>query len=79
MKNLFKFRDDARNWYKWHSTYVWGIVGIFPIVWLQSPELQAMLPAKLVSSIAPFIAALGFTVNIRKQILRVPFQEDKDK
>jgi hypothetical protein len=34
-----KLVDDARNWWKWHSTYVFAVLAIFPTVWLSSPEL----------------------------------------
>jgi hypothetical protein len=34
-----KLVDGARNWWKWHSTYVFAVLAIFPTVWLSSPEL----------------------------------------
>lgn len=67
-----KLVTDARNWWKWHSTYVFGLMGVFPLVWLNSSDLQALLPASLVSKVAPIVAALGFLVRLRKQTLRVP-------
>lgn len=62
-----KLVDDARNWWKWHSTYVFAVLAILPEVWLHSPELQALLPVWLVARIAPFIGALGFFLRIRAQ------------
>lgn len=67
-----KLVTDWRNWWKWHSTYVFGVLGIFPIVWLNSADLQAMLPPSLVSKVAPVIAGLGFFLRLRKQAIRIP-------
>ena len=63
---------DARNWWKWHSTWVFAMLAIFPAVWLSSSDLQALLPPRLVSTIAPFVAALGFVVRLHAQALKVP-------
>jgi hypothetical protein len=62
-----KLVDDARYWWKWHSTYVFAVLAILPEVWLNSPELQALLPMWLVAKIAPFIGGLGFFLRIRAQ------------
>lgn len=67
-----KLVDDAQNWWRWHSTWVFAVLAIFPTVWLSSADLQALLPPKLVSAIAPAVAALGFLVRLRKQALKVP-------
>ena len=67
-----KFVPDARNWWKWHSTYVFAVLAIFPTVWLASPDLQALISPRLVSAIAPFVAALGFVVRLRKQAIDIP-------
>lgn len=74
-----KLVDDARDWWKWHSTYVFGALAIFPMVWLNSPDLQAMLPPKLVSEIAPFIGALGFLLRIRAQAKKIPKRDASDE
>ena len=67
-----KFVPDARNWWKWHTTYVFGVLGVFPVVWLNSTDLQALLPPSVVSKIAPFVAALGLFLRLRDQMLKVP-------
>lgn len=67
-----KLVSDARDWWKWHSTYVFGLLAVFPVVWLSSSDLQALLPATLVSKIAPFVAIVGFVVRIRQQAVKVP-------
>lgn len=62
-----KLVDDARDWWKWHSTYIFAALSILPEVWLNSPELQALLPVWLVAKIAPLIGGLGFFLRIRAQ------------
>lgn len=65
-----KLVDDVRHWWRWHSTYVFGLVAIVPEVWLHSPDLQALLPAHVVARIAPLVGVIGFLVRIRKQAIR---------
>jgi len=67
-----KLVSDARNWWKWHSTYVFAALAVLPTVWLSSPELQAMLPPKWAASIAPPLAVLGFFLRIHKQAQNLP-------
>lgn len=67
-----KLVDDARDWWKWHSTYVFAALAILPEVWLNSPDLQALLPVSLVAKIAPVIGGLGFFLRIRAQGRRLP-------
>jgi hypothetical protein len=62
-----KLVDDWRDWWKWHSTYFYAVLAALPEVWLSSPDLQALLPLRLVGYIAPVIAALGFFLRMRKQ------------
>lgn len=68
----FTLIPDARNWWKLHSNWVFGVLAVFPVVWLSSPDLQAMLPPKAVSAIAPFVAIIGIAVRMRKQTLKPP-------
>lgn len=74
-----KLVNDARDWWKWHSTYVFGVLSVFPLVWLGSPELQALLPPKLVSAIAPAIGMLGFLLRLRAQLPKVPKPDPSDE
>lgn len=67
-----KLVDDWRSWWKWHSTYVFGVLAVLPEVWLNSPSLQAMLPIPLVAKIAPAIAVLGFLLRVRAQAAKIP-------
>lgn len=67
-----KLVDDARNWWKWHSTYFYAVIGGLPEVWLNSPNLQTLLPLKAVGVIAPIIAVLGFYLRIRSQTKAKP-------
>lgn len=66
-----KLVSDARHWYRWHSTYVFALLAIFPTVWLASPDLQALLSAHVVSAIAPFVGVIGFVVRLRDQGLQI--------
>lgn len=63
---------DAQNWWRWHSTYIFGVIAVFPVVWLSSADLQALLPPKVVSAIAPVVGVVGFIVRIRAQAVQVP-------
>lgn len=64
--------SDARHWWRWHSTYVFALLGVFPMVWLGSTDLQALLPPKLVSAIAPVVAVVGFLLRLRNQAASIP-------
>lgn len=74
-----KLVDDVRDWWRWGSTYVYLVLMAFPTVWLMSPDLQALLPPKVVSAVAPFVAALGFFLRIRKQVRKEDKPDDTDK
>lgn len=62
-----KLVDDARQWWRWGSTYVFAAIVAFPSIWLASPELQALLPPKLVSAVAPFVGVLGFVIRLTQR------------
>jgi len=68
----FNLIPNARQWWKLHSNWIFGLFAVFPVVWLSSPDLQAMLPPKLVSEIAPVVAVLGILARVRKQALKPP-------
>jgi hypothetical protein len=67
-----KLVDDARDWWKWHSTYFYAVIAILPEVWLSSPDFQALLPLKVVGYAAPVIGLLGFYLRVRKQAAKIP-------
>lgn len=67
-----KLVSDARHWWRWHSTYVFAVMAVFPTVWLASPDLQALLPPQIVSLLAPPLAVLGFVLRLRDQLLELP-------
>ena len=62
-----KLVDDARRWWRWHTTYVFAAIIAFPEIWLHSTDLQALLPPAVVSHIAPIVGVIGFLLRIRKQ------------
>lgn len=74
-----KLVNDARDWWKWHSTYIFAVLAVFPMVWLSSPELQALLPPALVSKIAPAVGVLGFLLRLRAQIPKPPKHDPTDE
>ncbi len=70
MKWPVRWTDDVRNWWRWGSTYVFAAIVAFPGIWLASPELQALLPPKLVSMVAPFVGVLGFVIRLTQRTKR---------
>lgn len=66
--------DPRRGWRKFASSldsaHLFAILAIFPAVWLASPDLQQLLPPRVVSAVAPFIAALGFAVRLHERAQR---------
>jgi len=67
MKLPVRWVDDVRHCWRWGSTYVFAAIVAFPGIWLASPELQALLPPKLVSAIAPAVGVLGFAIRITQR------------
>jgi hypothetical protein len=74
-----KLVADAHRWWRWHSTYVFAVLALFPAVWLSSADLQALLPPKVVSAIAPAVGVIGFLVRIRKQAESLPPVKEEPK
>lgn len=49
--------DDARDAWKWFSTWIFTVLVVLPVAWPQvPPELKAALPADLL----PYVSALAF-------------------
>lgn len=61
------FRDAVSKWWHLHEGHVLTLFLVFPPVWLSSPDLQQMLPPKVVSTMAPIVAALGLYLRMRDQ------------
>lgn len=59
-----------KKWWEWHRAFLWLVFTTFPIVWVSHPEFQSLLPAKLVSCIAPFAGAIGFLSEMVTQVGR---------
>lgn len=62
-----KLVDDVRNCWRWGSTYIFAAIVAFPSIWLASTDLQALLPPRLVSAIAPVVGVLGFVIRITQR------------
>jgi len=58
---------DWRVWLKLHTTYFFAAIAAMPEIWLNSTDLQTLLPLSVVSHIAPMIGVLGFLLRIRRQ------------
>lgn len=56
----------------WFQEYLLAAIVVFPEVWLHSVELQALLPAKLVSTVAPFVGGIGLAVRLYQARARLP-------
>lgn len=65
-------------WMKAHSAYFWGTLAIFPEVWVMSPDLQALLPAVLVSRIASVAAVVGFVLKVRAKLKAAKLDDPTD-
>lgn len=65
------------QWWDWHRTAIFGVVAIFPVIWLQHPELQALMPPKAVSIAGSVIGALGFISEFHKKLTTVTFPKPK--
>ncbi len=59
-----------KEWLKWHRALIWGVFTAFPIVWVTHPELQALLPAKIISCVAPIAGIVGFISEVVVQVNR---------
>lgn len=64
------WKQKFMEWWEWHRAFLWLIFTTFPMVWVSHPEFQAMLPAKLVSYIAPFMGGMGFISEMVTQLNR---------
>lgn len=62
-----KLVNDAANWWKWHSSRVFALLAVAPVVWASSPDLQAMIPPKWAASLGAAISVLGLIGRVVKQ------------
>ena len=58
---------DAAQWWRWHSSRVFALLAVLPVVWASSPDLQAMIPPKWAASIGAGISLLGLVGRVVKQ------------
>lgn len=62
-----KFVNDAACWWKWHSSRVFAVLAVAPVVWASSLDLQALIPPKWAASIGAGISLLGLLGRVLKQ------------
>lgn len=79
-----KLVNDAANWWKWHSTRVFAVLAVAPVVWASSTDLQALIPPKYAAGIGAVISVLGLLGRVLKQAadpvqptVPAPFDSDK--
>lgn len=59
------------RWLRDHQAYFWSLLALFPSLWASSPEIQALLPAKLVSWGTAAAAVVGFLVRLHASLKAV--------
>lgn len=62
-----KLVNDAASWWRWHSSRVFALLAVLPVVWASSPDLQAMIPPKWAASLGAAISLLGLVGRVVKQ------------
>lgn len=55
-------------WLKAHRAYFWTLLALFPSLWASSPDIQALLPPKLVSWGTAAVAVIGFVLRLRASL-----------
>jgi len=67
-----KLVDDWRNWWRWHSMQALILLGAIAEWWLNSRDLQSILPPKWVAIVTPVVVAVVALLRLRKQIVGMP-------
>jgi len=70
MKFLPELVPEARRWWRMNSMQALLVLGVLANWWLNSADLQAILPPRLVSVMSPFVIAVVALLRLRKQILQ---------
>lgn len=66
-------------WLRARSAYFFAAMALFPQIWLESPDLQALLPATWVSRIAQVVAVVAFLGKLRSSLRTLPKSDDTDQ
>jgi len=70
MKFLPELVPEARRWWRMNSMQALLVLGVLANWWLNSADLQAILPPRLVSVMSPFVIVVVALLRLRKQILQ---------
>jgi len=70
MKWLPELVPEARAWWRMNSMQALLVLGVLANWWLNSADLQAILPPRLVSVVSPVVIAVVALLRLRKQILQ---------
>jgi hypothetical protein len=71
MKLKFTLVEDAEHWWKMNSMQALLVAGAVAEWWLNSQDLQALLPPKVASCIVPVAVVVVGLLRLRKQILAI--------
>lgn len=67
------------RWLKAHKGYTLALLAAFPELWAQSADVQAHLPATVVSHLAALAMLVRFGLNVRATLAALPKVDDTDQ
>lgn len=63
-----KLVDNARDFWRWHSTWAIAILAALPMVWAELPDdVKAMIPPDWRPWVALALGVAGIALRLRKQ------------
>ena len=63
-----KLVDDARDFWRWHSTWIAAIIAAAPFAWGQMPaDLKAQVPQEWLPAISGLMFVAFLVGRVRKQ------------
>lgn len=62
---------------EWFREYLLALLTAFPLIWLESADVRALLPPEWVSRIAPFVGAALLVQRIRARMAQRPDPTDQ--
>lgn len=64
----YRFAEDARHWWRWHSTKAIIALGLLPSVWFElPPEWKAEIPSAWMRIAALVVMAIGLYTRVTLQ------------
>ena len=63
-----KLVDDARDWWRWYSTWAIVALGAAPVIWAEMPpEVKALIPEDWTPYILAVVAIGGLVGRLKAQ------------